>query len=80
VPSAASELYQKYCGPRCPPDDAVFITVREAAYILRCSAKQTMEYTRLKKNPAPVIYINRRYPRFHREALIKWAATFKRGK
>ena len=75
----AHEIYIKYNGPKKPPEDAVLLTVREAAYLLRCSTKTVMEYASRKKNPAPVVFLSKRFPRFPREALIRWAQPQTKG-
>lgn len=67
------EMYVKYQGSRKPPDDAVLLNAREAAYVLRVSYKTVLEYAARKKNRPPVTYLSVNVLRFPRAALIRWA-------
>lgn len=71
-------MYIKYQGPRRPEDDAIFLTAREAAYVLRVSYKTVLEYAARKKNRPPTVYLRMKSLRFPRAALIRWAE--KQGK
>jgi excisionase family DNA binding protein len=73
----ADSWYIKYKGPYRAPDDAIILTVREAAYLLRVSTKTVMKWATRKKNPAPLVVFSKGLPRFPREALIKWATQTK---
>ena len=68
------EMYLKYHGPRKPPDDAIYLNAREAAYVLRVSYKTILEYVGRRRNKPPVTYLSPNVLRFPRAALLEWAA------
>lgn len=77
-PKNSTVVYRKNTDPVPPPDDAIFLTMREAAYVLRVCYRTVYVWSRRQQNPPPVTWINNRSPRFPHDALIEWAKT--RGK
>ncbi len=73
TPKNGTVIYRKYTDPVAPPEDALLLTQREAAYILRISYRTLYVWCRRKRNPPPVTWINNHSPRFPRGALLEWA-------
>ena len=65
--------YAKYATPVRPPDDAVVLTAREAAYVARVCYKTIVTYAKRKKNRPPVSWVGRHSMRFPRDSFTEWA-------